>query len=675
MLCLCGFFNGDFVFLASLSFFETDEEEQAANQEEQGQSADAPVGMAGGVRDKTDDSGAEEGRAFADDVIESEVLAGLLCRDDLCEVGAAHRLDTALEHADADGEDPELGELVELHAVEADEEVRDDADENDVPRLMSSAQAADDDGGRERHELRDEQGREESDRVETEGRAVSGSHVDDGVDAVNVEKERQKEQADFAVRGCVLDRLAEFLERIFLLRFLFGNVVGLLVHLDERQGHEEPPEAGQGKADGHGVLLRKRPDALVGQDVQRETHDERDDRADVAPGIALAGDVVDAVFRRDIVEHGVVDDKAQVEGHTCDDEHDQEDEPLQREAQEERRNGAHRDGDKEQPLLHAFAVRERTIHRAGKGRDDGGHRLGVTPVGKVFVGRQTCVSGDHVEKDRDECGGKQNEGGVGDIVEDPLLLGGRELVLVNFAHGLTLLFIRYLYFNILAVEVPVEAVVPLEFAGEAVEECGDELDTFVYGVVQDAVQDFVGLITARVRLFGHEEVLVLLEAGFLRDGHECFARVASRQCEKGQDELLHAECAVHVHGGRAREELLDVLRHFEGRVDVVRDLMGERVVPVHTQEHAVEFRFDGEVARDALVHHLVDVLMAGPVQGIMQDEAEEEREFLLAGLVGPAAELVVAVVAFQAALRLHSLAEVLVEDRDHILELRVPCRL
>ena len=331
-MCLCGFFDGKFVFLSGLPFFETGKEEQAADQEEQGQSSNAPVGMAGGVRDKTDDGGAEEGRAFTDDVIESEVLAGLLCRDDPCEVGAAHRLDTTLEHADTDGEDPELGKLVELHAVEADEEVRDDADEDDVPRLMRTAQAADDDGGRERHELRDEQGCKESDRVEAEAGTVSSRHVDDGVDAVNVEEERQEEQADLAVRGSVLDGLSEFLERVFLFRFLFGDVVGLLVHLDERQGHEEPPEAGQGKADGHGVLLRKRPDALIGQDVQRETHDERDDRADVAPCIALAGDVVDTVFRRDVIKHGVIDDKAQVEGHTRDDEHDQEDEPLQREA-------------------------------------------------------------------------------------------------------------------------------------------------------------------------------------------------------------------------------------------------------------------------------------------------------------------------------------------------------
>ena len=304
--------------------------EDSADEEEQGQGTDTPVGVPGGVCNETDDGGAEEGRAFADDVIESEVLAGLFGRDDLREVGAAHRLDTTLEHADGDREDPELGELVQLDAVEADEEVSDDADEDDVPRLMGAAQTADDDGGRERHELRDEQSCEKSDRIEAQAGAVGRCHVDDGVNTVNVEEERQKEQADFPVGGSVLDGLAQFLKRVFLFGFLFGDVVGLLVNLDERQGHEEPPEAGQGKADGHGVLLRQRPDALVGQDIQCETHDERDDRADVTPGIPLAGDVVDAVFGRDVVEHGVIDDKAQVEGHTGNDEHDQEDEPLER---------------------------------------------------------------------------------------------------------------------------------------------------------------------------------------------------------------------------------------------------------------------------------------------------------------------------------------------------------
>lgn len=311
---------------------ETCIEECSADEEEQRESADTPVGVAGGVRDKTDDGSADEGRALADDVIESEVFAGLFGRDDLCEVGAAHRLDATLEHADGDGQDPELRELVQLDAVKADEEVCHDADEDDVPRLVGATQAADDDGRRERHELCDEQRRKESDRVEAQAGAVGCGHIDDGVDTVDVEEERQKEQADLAVRGGVLDGLAQFLERVFLFRFLFGNVVGLLICLDERQRDKEPPEAGQGKADGHGVLLRQRPDALVGQDVQRQTHDERDDRTDVAPGVALAGDVVDTVFRRDVVEHGVIDDKAQVEGHTGDDVDHQEDEPLQREA-------------------------------------------------------------------------------------------------------------------------------------------------------------------------------------------------------------------------------------------------------------------------------------------------------------------------------------------------------
>lgn len=57
----------------------------------------------------------------------------------------------------------------------------------------------------------------------------------------------------------------------------------------------------------------------------------------------------------------------------------------------------------------------------------------------------------------------------------------------------------------------------------------------------------------------------------------------------------------------------------------------------------------------------------------MQDEAEEERQFLLAGLVGPAAELVIAVMAFQEALGLHSLTEVLMDVGDEVLDGGVLC--
>ena len=107
---------------------------------------------------------------------------------------------------------------------------------------------------------------------------------------------------------------------------------------------------------------------------------------------------------------------------------------------------------------------------------------------------------------------------------------------------------------------------------------------------------------------------------------------------------------------------------------MVCHLVVERVVTVHAHEHAVEFRLDGEVAGHSPVDLLVDVLVSGTVQRIVQEEAEQEREFLLTGLVRPPAELVVSVTARQKALRLHSLAEVPVEDRDGIFELGVSGR-
>ena len=226
---------------------------------------------------------------------------------------------------------------------------------------------------------------------------------------------------------------------------------------------------------------------------------------------------------------------------------------------------------------------------------------------------------------------------------------------------------------IVAFEVPVEAVVPLQFAGEAVEECGDELYPFVYRVVQDAVQDLVGLEAAGVRFLGHEEVFELGHANPVEDGHPEFSGIPRGEVHEGQDELLHAKRSVHVQGRGAREELLDVLGEFECRMDMFRDSVCERVIAVHAHEHTVELGLDGEVAGDTFVHHLVDVLVPGTVQCVVQDEAEKERQFLLAGLVGPAAELVVAVMAFQEALGLHSLTEVLMDVGDEVLDGGVLC--
>ena len=48
-------------------------------------------------------------------------------------------------------------------------------------------------------------------------------------------------------------------------------------------------------------------------------------------------------------------------------------------------------------------------------------------------------------------------------------------------------------------------------------------------------------------------------------------------------------------------------------MDVFRDSVCEGVVAVHAHEHTVELGLDGEVAGDAFVYHLVDVLVTGAV--------------------------------------------------------------
>lgn len=59
-----------------------------------------------------------------------------------------------------------------------------------------AGEAADDEDGRERHELRDQQRQQKSGGIEPQGRAVGRRHVDDRVDAVDVEEEGEDEEQD-----------------------------------------------------------------------------------------------------------------------------------------------------------------------------------------------------------------------------------------------------------------------------------------------------------------------------------------------------------------------------------------------------------------------------------------------------------------------------------------------
>ena len=79
----------------------------------------------------------------------------------------------------------------------------------------------------------------------------------------------------------------------------------LAVALHERNGEPEPPQRVDRKRDGHGN----------GDIQRRELHDDdADDKGnaapDISPRIALGGDVVRALVRRHVHEHGIVKDEA-----------------------------------------------------------------------------------------------------------------------------------------------------------------------------------------------------------------------------------------------------------------------------------------------------------------------------------------------------------------------------
>ena len=69
-----------------------------------------------------------------------------------------------------------------------------DADDDQLFRRVLSRQPSEEDGEGESHDLRDQKGDEKPGGIKAQGRSVGGGHVDDGIDAVNVEEEGKKKQ-------------------------------------------------------------------------------------------------------------------------------------------------------------------------------------------------------------------------------------------------------------------------------------------------------------------------------------------------------------------------------------------------------------------------------------------------------------------------------------------------
>ncbi len=259
-------------------------EENHADDEEDGDHADAGVDVAGDLADDANEGRAHEGCALAADIQKPEIFAGLLRRDNACEIGTRERLDAALEHADHDCQEPELPLMLEKDRENSDTEIREDADGDQLSSCVARCQPAEKDRERKSDDLRHQQRQEQAGGVEPKRGAVGCGHVDDRVDPVDVEKERQEEKENLFLSFDVFERAAQPCKAFAhgVLRTL--DVMLLLVAFQERQRENQPPRSRDTKCQLHRQRHRDADGSAA--EHQRQREDEWRAAADIAPGVA-----------------------------------------------------------------------------------------------------------------------------------------------------------------------------------------------------------------------------------------------------------------------------------------------------------------------------------------------------------------------------------------------------
>ena len=139
-------------------------------------------------------------------------------------MGAADGLNASLKEAHSDGEDPKLREVVKLHSKESDGRIGGDGDGDKFLARHSSGKLCKDEGRREGDDLGDQEGEEQPFGFQSQGFAVSRGHIDDRIDAVNVEEEAYEEEEE----GFVFVNMGQCLFDAFKIDPFFASM-GLLV--------------------------------------------------------------------------------------------------------------------------------------------------------------------------------------------------------------------------------------------------------------------------------------------------------------------------------------------------------------------------------------------------------------------------------------------------------------
>ena len=143
----------------------------------------------GSLADHGNQRGTPKGSTLTADIHEAIVLTALLSGDDLAQVGTAQCLDAALEHTHQAGQDPELPQAHQEHTEGGDTGVADDADLDQQAGVILGGQTAEDNRAGEGHNLGQQQRQQKARGIQTQGGAIGGCHINDGVNTVDEEEE------------------------------------------------------------------------------------------------------------------------------------------------------------------------------------------------------------------------------------------------------------------------------------------------------------------------------------------------------------------------------------------------------------------------------------------------------------------------------------------------------
>ena len=210
----------------------------------------------------------------------AEVLAAFLAGDQLCEIRTGQGLNAALEHAHANGQEPEFPDLIELNSKGRDPGIGRNADRDQGMIAEMLRKIAEEQGKREGDNLRNQKSDQEHRAVQSDGAAVGHRHIDNGVDAVNIKEEGQEEKEDAFVLSQFLRRMEKLFKDFAHLHLPFGYKITLLVAAQQRNGKNQPPDGidNNGRRDRR---FQRDPDALIIQHHQK-TQNKRDAGRDIA---------------------------------------------------------------------------------------------------------------------------------------------------------------------------------------------------------------------------------------------------------------------------------------------------------------------------------------------------------------------------------------------------------